>query len=123
MRNLNTVERGVCDLTWIDQELRGEHGYAHDGHAARTLVRESDLRIILLAMKGGARLAKHRVEHTACLQMLSGHVRVRLPDQTVEVTAGQLLVIDSGAEHDVDAVSEASALLTIGWPARAGAER
>ena len=47
----------VFDLAAVDSELRKEDAYQREGHTARTLVREPDLRIVLVVMKAGTRIA------------------------------------------------------------------
>lgn len=105
----------IFDLAAVDSELRKEDAYQRDGHTARTLVRKPDLRIVLIVMKTGARIAEHHADETACVHAVSGHVRLRLPDQVAQLAAGQLLVIERGLKHDVEAVAESAFLLTLGW--------
>jgi quercetin dioxygenase-like cupin family protein len=108
----------VFNLAAIDAEMRGEDAYQRDGHAARTLVREDDIRIILMVMRAGARIAEHRANDTASIHTLSGNVRLRLPDRDAELPAGRLLVLERGLRHDVEAVAESAFLLTLGRQAK-----
>jgi quercetin dioxygenase-like cupin family protein len=105
----------MFDLAGIEHELRKEDAYLREGHTARTLVRKADLRIVLVVMKTGARIAEHRAKETATVHALSGHLRLRLPDKTAELPAGRLLAMDAGLEHDVEAVADSAFLLTLGW--------
>jgi quercetin dioxygenase-like cupin family protein len=114
-----STERGAeIDLAAIESEVRLEEAYQRDGHSARTLVREADLRVVLIAMKAGARIAQHRASASVSVHTLRGHARLRVADRTVELPAGRLLVLEAGLEHDVEAVSETSILLTLGHPSR-----
>ena len=65
----------VFDLAAVDSELRKEDAYQREGHTARTLVREPDLRIVLVVMKAGARIAEHRADQTASVQALMPSTR------------------------------------------------
>ncbi len=103
------------DLAAIESELRTEGAYQRDGHAARTLTREADMRIVLIVMKAGARIAEHRANETASVHTLSGHMQLHLPDATVDLPTGQVLVIERGLKHDVEAVQDGAFLLTLGW--------
>lgn len=105
----------IFDLAAVDSELRKEEAYQREGHTARTLVRKPDLRIVLVVMKAGARIAEHRTDHTASVHALSGHVRLRLPDEVADLPAGRVLVIERALKHDVEAVVESAFLLTLGW--------
>ena len=98
--------------------MQQETAYLREGHTARTLVREPDLRIVLVAMKAGARIAEHRADETASVHALRGHVRLRLPDKVVDLPAGRLLVLEKGLRHDVEAMQDSAFLLTLGWPTR-----
>ena len=110
------VHQGVdFDLAAIDAELRRADAYQRDGHTARTLIRERDLRVVLIVMKAGARIAEHQANDTASIHALSGHVRLTLPDRVADLPAGRLLVLERGLRHDVEAVAESAFLLTLGW--------
>ena len=103
------------DLGAVDSELRAEDAYQREGHTARTLVRSPDLRIVLVVMKAGARIAEHRANETVSVHTLSGHVRLGLPDKAADLVAGQLLVLERGQRHDVEAIRDSAFLLTLGW--------
>lgn len=119
MSKPESIHRGAAfDLAAIDAEMRREDGYQRDGHTARTLVREDDIRIVLIVMRAGARMAEHRANETASIHALSGRVRLRLPDHDADLPAGSLLVLERGLRHDVEAVAESAFLLTLGWQAK-----
>lgn len=111
----STKEGALFDLTEVERELRLDAAYARTGHTARTLVRKSDLRILLVAMKAGSRIAEHHANDTASIHALSGHVRLDVDGAIVELPAGRLLVLESGLRHDVEAVADSAFLLTLGW--------
>ena len=98
--------------------MRGEDDYARNGHTARTLVREADLRIVLIVMKSGSVVKEHRADETASIHSLAGHVRLRLPDRVADLPAGKLLVLERGLQHNVEALEESTLLLTLGWRAK-----
>ncbi len=101
------------DLAGADRELRAEDAYKRDGHTARTLVREPAMRIVLVVMRGGAKIAQHRSQDTASIHAITGHVRLALPTRTVDLPAGRLLVIAPRLAHDVEAVTDSAFLLTL----------
>jgi quercetin dioxygenase-like cupin family protein len=103
------------DLTAIARELRAEEAYVRDGQAARTLIRSSDLRIVVVALKAGKAISEHHANVTASVQTLTGHIRLQLPDRGVDVPAGHILVLGAGLSHDVHAETDSVLLLTLGW--------
>lgn len=105
----------VFDFAALTAELRDEEPYTREGHTARTLLRAPDLRVILVALSEGSALSEHRASVSAMVQVLSGKVRLRLPDRTLSLEVGQLLALGPGIEHDVQAETDSSLLLTLGW--------
>lgn len=110
----------VFDLRRTAAELRSEAAYLREGHTARTLTRSQDLRVVLVVLRAGATIAEHRTEHTACVQPIEGRLRLRLPKQRVALDAGQLLRLEPGLAHAVEAESDSFFLLTLGWGKSAG---
>jgi quercetin dioxygenase-like cupin family protein len=103
------------DLAAIAQEMRHEDAYLRDGHTARTLAREADLRVVLVVMKADSMMAAHTADETASIQVIAGRVQLRLPDRREEVSVGQLLMIERGVKHDVVASGDSVFVLTLGW--------
>jgi quercetin dioxygenase-like cupin family protein len=113
-----TGRGATFDLGAVDREMRQDGAYLREGHTARTLVRAPDLRVVLVVMKAGARIAEHHADETASVHTLSGHLRLRLPDKTVDLPPRGLLVLEKGLRHDVEATEESAFLLTLGWKGR-----
>jgi len=67
-------------------------------------------------MKAKTQMTEHRAEGRVSIHHLRGTIRVHLPDQKVNLSAGQLLVLDCGVLHNIEAVEESAFLLTIAWP-------
>lgn len=86
------------------------------GHNARTLVKQDDLRVVLLALQRDARLPEHQTEGRLSVQVISGHVQIRASGRTFNLRTGGLLALDPAIRHDVTAVDESAVLLTIAWP-------
>lgn len=102
------------DLHSEADHLRGLDVYEKGGPTGRTLVKEPDLRIVLMALKAGARLEEHRASGPLSIQPLEGVVRLQIPDGSVELRPGQLLMLEPGIPHAVEGVEDAVFLLTIG---------
>lgn len=104
------------DLAAIARELRAEEPYSREGQTARTLIRTPGLRVVVVALKSGKTISEHHANVTASLQTLSGRIRLQLPERSVEVPEGQLLVMGAGLPHDVYADTDSTFLLTLAWP-------
>ena len=105
-----------CDLLEEIESLHKEDAWLQEtGPSSKTLVKHSDLRIVLLAMRKKMCMSEHRTAARISVQTLAGHIRLRLPDRTVELPAGQLLVLDQCVPHDVEAEEDSAFLLTLSW--------
>jgi quercetin dioxygenase-like cupin family protein len=112
------------DLAEIAAEMLGEAEYTvGPGHAARTILRAHDLRVVLIAIRAGAHVAEHVAQGTAAIQVVSGRVRIRLPrlarqheDRFEELSPGRLLALGAGLAHSVEALEDSALLVTLGWP-------
>lgn len=103
------------DLEQEVKQLRNEPSWLRGDRNAKTLVKEAELRVVLTLMKVGARLPKHETDARFTLQVLSGRLRLRLPDGTAELGRGQLAALDRDMPHEVEAVEESAFLLTLAW--------
>jgi quercetin dioxygenase-like cupin family protein len=95
-------------------ELRRQPHYGTSVPSGRTLLKEPDLRIVLMALKAGGRMEEHHASGPISVQVLEGHVRMHLPDGAVDVPSGRILTLEPRIPHDVEALEDSAFLLTIG---------
>src|ERR1035441_5438075 len=70
------------------------------GRSSKTLLNSPACGILLIAMKQNTETKEHRVDGRITIHTLVGHIRLRLPDQIVEVPAGHLLMLDRGRSEE-----------------------
>ncbi|HEX5369542.1 MAG TPA: hypothetical protein VFY10_09030 [Dehalococcoidia bacterium] len=87
------------------------------GRAARTLVKEGPLRVVLLGLKQGASLREHDADGPVSLHVLKGRVEIAVPQHQETLSEGRALVFASSVAHSVLALSDAVVLITIAHPA------
>lgn len=109
------------DLAAELASLKEEASWQRGDRNARTLVEEPTLRIVLSAARAGARFREHKTPGLVSLQTVAGHLRLHLPDETVDLPAGHLLALHHNLSHDVEAMEDSTFLLTFAWPARVAA--
>lgn len=102
----------------LDQEVRQlrAEGRWQSGHTAKTLVKYPDFRIVLVVMNEGGRLVQHRTEGRISVQILSGKIRFGTSEQSIELSAGDMLTLEHEIVHDVESTTDSAFLLTIAWP-------
>ena len=117
----------VTALDLLDEaaRLRQEPTWQQSDRNAKTFVKANDLRLVLTTLKQGAVVKEHRAPGSAVVQTLSGRIRLGLPDRSVELPAGALVVLEPNLPHDVEALEESAFAITIAWPpgARGGESR
>jgi quercetin dioxygenase-like cupin family protein len=87
------------------------------GRSSETLVKYEDFRIVLVAMKAESRMSHHHADGPISVQGIQGRIRLHLPEgQGVELGPGDILALERGLKHDVEALEESAFLLTISWP-------
>ncbi len=104
------------DLDAELERLHAEEGWQQGTRNAKTLVKEPDLRIVLIALRQGGRMEEHRAPGRLSIQTLTGRLRLQVREQTIDLPAGHVLVLDPDVAHDVEALEESAFLLTIAWP-------
>lgn len=105
----------TLDLDREIQQLRSEERW-QSGHTAKTLAKHSNFRVVLVVMKAGGRLEKHRTEGQISVQTLNGRIRFSTAERSVELTACQLLILEHDIPHDIEGLADSAFLLTIAWP-------
>lgn len=106
------------DLAAEAEGLKKEDAWRVKGHNARTLIKYEDFRVVLIALKAGARVEEHQTDQHVTVHALSGRLRLRLPNETVDLAAGDLLGLDRAVAHDVEALEDSLLLLSMGWSKR-----
>jgi hypothetical protein len=72
----------------LDQLHRDESWLRATGRSSKTLVKYSDLRIVLIAMKANTRMHEHMAAGRISAHSLNGHVRLHLPERIVDLPVG-----------------------------------
>lgn len=106
----------VLDLPAELARLREEEPWRRSGRHTRTLIKDADLRVVLIALQTGARLEEHQAPGRITIHTLDGRLRVGVAGQSVDLPVGQLMTIGPAIRHDVEALEESAFLLTIVWP-------
>jgi quercetin dioxygenase-like cupin family protein len=99
------------------RQLRHEDSWPRaTGRSSKTLAKYPDLRILLVLMKANTQINEHRAEGRVSIHALLGKICIHLPDQKLNLTVGQLLVLHCGMVHKAEALEESAFLLTVSWP-------
>ena len=103
------------DLAAEASALMLEPTWKATGHNAKTLIKYPDFRVVLIALRAGARMEEHQTDHCVTVQVLGGRVRLHLPTTKADLAPGTLLALDRTVSHDVEALEDSVFLLSLGW--------
>ena len=71
------------------------------------------LHVVLVALHAGAVMPSHHADSPISVQVLAGVLTFRTDAQALTLGTGQLLTLQAGILHSVEAVEEAAFLLTL----------
>jgi quercetin dioxygenase-like cupin family protein len=95
--------------------LVDEPTWRASGHNAKTLVKHPDFRVVLIALKAGARVSEHKTDHCVTIHALEGRLRLHVPGNTLDLAQGELLALEQTTLHDIEAVEDSVFVLSLGW--------
>lgn len=81
VRAVGLLERPILafELNAEIEGLRGEDAW-HGRRNSKTLVKHVDFRVVLTALKAGARLHEHKAAGRISVQTIAGHIRMHVQD-------------------------------------------
>ena len=102
----------VFDTATEEAKVLQQSAATKTGRAAKTLVKEGQLRITLIGLREGSVLGAHQVEGELSIHVLRGALEVRTADREFRVGKGAIAVMHSGVRHDARALRDTVVLLT-----------
>jgi len=101
--------------------LRSELEHTSGGRAAKTLAKTDGLRVTLVLLRSGATLNPESTAGGASLHVIEGRLRVQAEGDQWDLGPRDLIVLEENLREPVTAIDQAAFLLTVAWPAGAGA--
>jgi quercetin dioxygenase-like cupin family protein len=93
--------------------LKQEPSWQRGDRNARTLVDTGGFRLVLTALKMGARLREHHTPGWVSIYTTTGHLIVRTAGRDVDLHTNDVLVLATDEPHEVEALEDSSFLLTV----------
>jgi len=113
-----TVEEPVPLWRHIDfrheiDRLESSEFWKTEDRTAKTLVKEGNFSVVLTLMKTGAVLKEHQAEGNVSIQVLHGRIRLNLDQDTLELNEGEMMILNPGVRHSVEALDETAFVMNI----------
>lgn len=101
------------DLGEAAAQLLAEPQAHERAQRQKTLYRHGPATIALFLFERGAHMPQHVAEGVVTVHVLEGRLKMTAEGQTHDLTAGKLLVLAPGVQHDVFAEEPTRMLLTV----------
>ncbi len=88
---------------------------ARTGRSAKTLVKEGPMRVTMVALRKAAHITKHDVDGQITVQVLRGRLTSWAEPGAMNLSAGDVLVLNDGVEYAVSARTDSGFLITMSW--------
>jgi quercetin dioxygenase-like cupin family protein len=82
-----------------------------DRHAV-SLVKDDALNVLLMMLKKGSHLHEHRTKGPITVQVVSGSIRFSGGSDQRILSAGEIVALDRGIAHSLEALEESALILT-----------
>lgn len=95
------------------QQIKNEEAWRNGERYTMPLFKTERMRVMLIALKAGAALSSHRADGPITVQVIEGRIRFSAESQAVTLNEGQMLTLQAGLPHAVEAPEESVFLLTV----------
>lgn len=107
------------DINERIEQLLAERNW-QAGRDSQTIVKYADFRVVLTVLRTGSHMHEHQAAGPISIHVLRGKLRIQAEGETIDLPAGNVVALNRGIPHDVEALEESAFLLTIGWPPAQG---
>jgi quercetin dioxygenase-like cupin family protein len=111
-----TAALEVLDLQQELKRLVNEPEWSGGDRNAVTLAKSSSFRLVLVALRAGARVGEDEAHGPMSVQVLRGTVTVRRSEDAAHLRPSELAAMEAGGAWSVSADEDSAVLLTIAWP-------
>lgn len=101
------------DLPRFMEQIKKEPAWLNGPRNAITVFKSDRLRLVLIALHGGAELPTHTADGTISVQVLAGRIRFETGNESISLNVGQMVTLHEKIPHGVLALEESMFLLTL----------
>lgn len=113
------------DLPMMSFNIREEIASMKDGEqfkaarrGAKTLIKNDDLRMVLVLLSTGMVVHEHRAEGPITVSVAEGSIRFKAEAKEQILRSGDVLTLASAIPHQVEALEESAFVITVVQPLR-----
>lgn len=112
------LDLSMMSFTIADElaEMKTGEQWASTRRGAKTLVKNDDLRIVLVALSAGMTIHEHHVEGAISVSVVQGALRFTAKGKEQVLRNSDLLTLAAEVPHQVDAIEDCAFVLTVVQP-------
>ncbi len=103
----------TIDLRFFIAQIKQEEQWKKNDRNSITIFKSLVMRMVLIALHKGAEIKPHTAIGAISVQVIEGKMQFTTNDQVINLSSGQMLVLQDGIEHSVLANEETIFLLTL----------
>ncbi len=96
----------------FDELLDEPHGPV-DGHRQIAVAHRRGMTLVLFYFERGGHMPDHEVDGAVTIHVLDGDLEIHTDERAHRVENGQMLILEPGVTHDVEAHTDSKMLLTV----------
>lgn len=104
--------RGTAAFTYVP-DAAGMASFENARVYPVTVLKATGANVVVMSLDAGSAKAEHTADEPALLQVIEGSVTVRLQGEAIALAPGDLLHIERGVPHSIEASERARVQLTI----------
>jgi quercetin dioxygenase-like cupin family protein len=97
----------------LQRELRELPGWTRQERVTRVLVKEAEVRLLLVGLPAGARWPQHKAASRVIVVVIEGRLEFSVADEARTLTAGEVVSLPPSVPHDLLAREDTFFLLTV----------
>lgn len=103
----------LLNLPEYISQIKQEQAWQTNDRNSITLFKSDSMRLVLIALHGGAELKTHTAPGVISVQVLEGQIEFEAEQEVHQLSAGQALALQAKIPHAVKALQESVFLLTL----------
>jgi quercetin dioxygenase-like cupin family protein len=98
------------------REMRASEQWKTSHRGAKTLAKNEDVRVVLVALSKGMTVHEHQAEGAITVSVAEGSIRFIARGEERSLEQGALITLGAGIPHQVDALEDSAFVVTVIQP-------
>lgn len=96
-------EAAIINVEQLIRQAKNDAAWKSEKLYSKTLLKDAELRIVLIGIHEGSAIEMHEADSTVCLQVLEGILIYATEQKTLPVNEGEMFIVEKGTLHGLSA--------------------